>query len=184
MHLIGVTGLIGSGKNAVSDYIIDKHHYKHIDFGDIVRDFSTSIGKTHKREDLRETRRIFTQKYDLKFFGEQVVKRIKENKWERVVITGIRYPEDIEPIKKKFGHDMILILVEAGERVRFERIVKRNSVRDPKTFTEFMEEESREITLFNFSGVFAYADHRIDNSGTKEDLHKNIDKFMKEYNLD
>lgn len=184
MHVIGITGFIGSGKDAVADYIKDKYTYEHIDFGDITREFATEMGRTQSREDLQQIRRDFDEKYGKEFFAGEAVKIIKQNNLERVVITGFRGPEDVEPIKKKFGKDIIFIGIEADKKIRFYRLKKRNSPRDPNTFGEFQRQEENEYNLFpELKNIITEADYRIDNSGSIDDLHNNIDQFMKEHKL-
>lgn len=184
MKIIGVIGFIGSGKNEFSDYIISKYRYMTIDYGDIIRDLATQIGKTHNRYDLQDTQREFAEKRGLEFFGSEVVRKIKENKWEKIVLTGIRRPEDFDVPKKIYEDDMIVVFVDADEKTRFNRLKARNSPRDPQTFDEFCVHEDREFEMFPYLRELSEkADYHIDNNGTIEELREHINQFMKAHGL-
>jgi len=179
MHIIGITGLIGSGKDAVANHIIKKYNYKHIDFGDIVRDYATKAGRTHSREDLQATRKDFDQTRGKDFFSKDVVRIIKESRWEKVVVTGFRNPEDVEPMRIELGRDLIMISVDADEQTRFKRLKKRGSPRDPKTIEDFHLQEKTEAEIFDVRTVVSTADYHINNVGTFDELKAMVDNFMR-----
>ncbi|MBU0530180.1 MAG: AAA family ATPase [Candidatus Aenigmatarchaeota archaeon] len=183
MYLIGITGLIGSGKDTVANHIIKKYNYKHINFGNIVGEFTSKIGRELTRENYQLTRKEFDQKYGKEFFSKEVMKIIKERKWERVVITGFRNPEDVEPIRRETGQNMILVSIDSDEKTRFERLKKRKFPRDPKTIEDFHVQEKNESEIFSIQTVVSMADYHIVNSGTFQELEKNVDNFMKEHKL-
>lgn len=180
MQIIGLIGLIGSGKDTVSEYIAGKYSYKMVGFGDIVREIATGLGRSHNRDDLQRTQRECRERYGEGYFGSLVVKKIRETGWERVIINGIRIPPDVEAPKKAFGENMIVALVDARPEIRFERMKSRKRVGDPQTFEEFRRQEKNELKLFNFEGVLKYVERRIDNNGTLDGLHENADALVKE----
>lgn len=183
MKIIGLVGLIGSGKDVVSNILCEKYGFEKIVMGDIVREFATKLGRTHSRDDLQRTQKEYREKYGDEFFGKEVVKKIKENRWSKVVINGIRIPEDVKVPKREFGDDMVVVLIDAEPRLRFERLRKRKRVGDPDTFKEFQRQEENEKKLFNFKGVLKYVDYIIDNNSTLEELERNVDRFLREKNI-
>ena len=76
------------------------------------------------------------------------------------------------------------MLVDALPQTRFERLKKRGRIGDPQTFEEFTKQERNEITLFRAKETFEYAEDKLDNSGTLDNLHKNIEAFMIRHKLD
>ncbi len=180
MMVIGLIGLVGSGKDTVSEYLISKYGYKMVGMGDIVRELATKLGRSHNRDDLQRTQKEYRERYGDEYFGSLVVEKIKKSGWEKVIINGIRIPPDVEVPKKEFGRQMTVLLVDARPEIRFERLRSRKRVGDPETFEEFQRQENNELKLFNFDGVLKYVEKRVDNNGTLEHLHKNVDKFIKE----
>lgn len=180
MPIIGVLGKIGSGKGTFSEYLRDKYGYKVIVMGDIVREIAAKLGLEPNRENLQRIQKEFTSKYGQDYFAREVVRRIKEGGWENVVIDGMRRPLDVEVPKKEFGDKLIVVLIEADPKIRFERMRKRARVGDPQTLEEFLAQERREMELFNLEKAFSYAQYRIENNGTLEEFYKKIDEFMRE----
>src|SRR3989338_8524530 len=183
MKIIGITGLIGSGKDAVSQYLAEKYGYEVIGMGDIVREISREIGRTNGRDDLQKTQKEIVEKYGWEYFAEHVVKKILKNKWNKVVINGIRRPQDAIVPKKHFGKNIVILLIDAPPKVRYERLKQRKREGDPETFEEFMRQEKNEIKLFNIEETLKYYDHKIENTGDVKKLYKTIDEFMKKKNL-
>ena len=183
MKIIGVTGLIGSGKDAVSKYLAEKYGYETIGMGDIVREISRNIGRTNGRDDLQQTQKEIVEKYGWEYFAECVVKKILKNRWDKVVINGIRRPQDAIVPKRHFGKDMTILLIDAPPKIRYKRLKQRKRESDPETFEEFTRQEKNEIILFNIEETMKYYDHKIENTGDVKKLHKTIDEFMKKKNL-
>ncbi len=183
MMIIGLIGLVGSGKDTVSEYIASKYGYRMVGMGDIVRELATKLGRSHNRDDLQRTQKEYREKCGDEYFGSLVVEKIRESGWEKVIINGIRIPEDVKVPKKEFRKDMIVALVDTKPEIRFERLKGRKRVGDPETFEEFQRQENNELKLFNFDGVLKYVEKRIDNNGDIEQLHRNVDKFIKEIGI-
>jgi dephospho-CoA kinase len=179
MRVIGLFGLIGSGKDTVSEYIQQKYGYAHISMGDIVRELATQQGLEPNRDNLARVQREQAQKHGIKWFAEEVVRRIRSNKWQKVVISGIRRPEDAEVPKRAFGKDFILVQVDADPKIRFERMKSRARVGDPKTLEEFLHQEELDKKAFNFEKLKTYIDYTVTNNGTREQLQSQVDALLK-----
>ena len=111
------------------------------------------------------------------------MKKILKNRLDKVVINGIRRPQDAIVPKKHFGKDIVILLIDATPKIRYERLKQRNREGDPETFEEFIRQEKNEIKLFNIEETLKYYDYKIENNGDVEKLHKTIDEFMKKKNL-
>lgn len=178
MKIIGLFGLIGSGKDTVADYIQEKYLYKKISFGDIVREFATKEGLDHSRDNLDNLQKRYRDKYGFDFFSKKVVERIK-SEGGNFIVNGIRRPEDVEVLIKEFGDDIKLVLIDLDAQTRFKRMKLRKRIGDPETFEEFQRQEKNQFKLFNLDKTIKYMKFKIDNSGSLEDLYRNIDNFMK-----
>lgn len=174
MNVIGITSLMGSGTDTVADYIAEKYGYVILHMSDILREMTKKEGLEPTRDNLQ----LMRKKYGNTFLAEEIVSRIKENKYEKVIIVAIRRAEDYL-IPKKYFKNMKLILVKADERIRFERLKNRNRLSDPKTFDEFKRQQDNELSIYDFDKTFSYADFVIENNGTLDELHKKISVMMK-----
>jgi len=184
VKVVCVLGLIGSGKDEVANYLERKYGYKKIVMGDIIREFAKKDGLDITRENLQMIQKKYRDKFGVLFFAKEVIKIIEKNEWRKIVIVGSRRPEETKFFKDFFGNNIILILVEAESKIRFERLLKRNREGDPKTFEEFIQQEKNEMKLFNFDETFKYADYKIDNNGDFNKLHAQIDEILKACNYE
>ncbi|MFO8066766.1 MAG: hypothetical protein R6U11_04205 [Bacteroidales bacterium] len=99
------------------------------------------------------------------------------------IIESIRTPGEIELLRKK--PDFYLLAVDADPKVRYERIVLRNSETDNISFETFLENEKREMqsndpNKQNLSACIKQADYVINNNGSLEQLKKQVEEFCKQ----
>ena len=134
--------------------------------------------RTEGLEVNRENLQNYRLKHGNCFLAEEIVRRVKNMKTDKIVLSTMRRSEDYEIPKKAFG-EIKMILVEADERIRFERVHSRGRENDPKTIEDFRKQCDRDAQIFDFGRLFAHADFIIENNGTKEELHEKIDDIMK-----
>ncbi len=173
--IIAVTGLIGSGKDTVAEYIAEKYGYTIIDYANILREMCKNEGLELTRDNLQNLR----LKYGNTFLAEEVVDRVKKSGKDKILITPLRRSEDYEIPNKELG-GIVMILVESDDKIRFERLSKRGRENDPKDFEEFQRQAKRDDDIYDFDKTFSYAKYRIQNNGDIDQLKKQIDKIMEE----
>jgi len=174
MKIIAVTGLIGSGKDEAARHIVKKHRFHSIDYSVILGEMLKERGLPPIREEKRKLRR----ERGNRFLAEEVVKRIQGQHWQKIVLSPIRRPEDYEIPKKAFP-ELKLLLVQADPRIRFKRVLERERDK-PRNWEDFLQEEKKEEEIFHFTKTFTYADYTITNNSSLQELHKEIDKMMKQ----
>src|SRR3989344_210346 len=78
--------------------------------------------------------------------------------------------------------NFILIEIFANPKTRYERLIKRgeNSDDNNKTYEEFLEDHKRS-TEMSIPEVAKNATEKIDNNGSIEDLHQQLDNLVKKY---
>ncbi|MBL7206368.1 MAG: AAA family ATPase [Candidatus Aenigmarchaeota archaeon] len=177
--VVGIMGLIGSGKDEAADYMVKKYGFHKIALGDVVREYTKKDGLELNRINLQKTQKKYRDRYGKLFFSDKVIEKVKEEGWEKSIIAAIRVSQETKSIKKAFGKDIKIIIVEASPKIRFERLKKRKSDRDPKTFEEFQVQERNESKYFDYENTFKLADIKITNNGTRREFYKKIDDLMK-----
>jgi len=179
MKVIGLIGLIGSGKDTMGDYIAKRHGYKMIVMGDIVRELAKELGRELTRDNLQLTQKEYSKKYGNEFFVRKVIGKIQKNSYTKVVVNGIRRPEDASVLKQEYKNDMLIIRLDAKPETRFKRLKKRNRVSDPKTLGEFLRQEENEYKYFDYKETFKYTDVVIDAGKGLIAVQKQIDELLK-----
>lgn len=176
---IGLIGTIGAGKDTVSDYIRDRYRFDVITMGDLVREVARERGVEANRDNLTAIQKEHVERFGGDYWIRKVVERVRQNRWEKVIINGIRRPVDAEVAKNSFGNDIVMVLVDADVKVRFSRLQRRGRVGDPKTMEEFMHQEQSEFEKFDFKNTLKHVEKTIHNNTTIGDLHKSTDALLK-----
>lgn len=181
--VIGVAGTIGAGKDTVTNHLRDKHGFRVVSMGDLVREEAAAAGIPESRENLQFWARKQTDKFGIGYWARKTSAKISELGVEKVAISGVRRHQDAAVPKKVFGSKFKLILVDADISVRFNRLKARKRVGDPKTLAEFKKQEQGEHRLFDYEKTAQLADFKIKNDDGFEDLYKHIDEVLKNLNL-
>jgi len=176
--IIGLTGLIGSGKTEVSNHLIKNHNFNYISTGDLVRQECKKQGLEPNRKNAQAMQKTMVDEYGADYWTNKVINTIKEKKWKRAIFDGVRYNIDFELPKKEFGDKFILVYIKAEKQVRFERIKKRNRIGDPQTIQEFDKQENNELKLFDFTELFEKVDFTLDNSEDIPHLHNETNALI------
>ena len=79
--------------------------------------------------------------------------------------------------------DFCLLAIDADRKIRYERILQRNSETDHVSFEQFVAGEEREMhdadpNKQNISKCIEMADFLLNNNGNREDLYKNVEKIL------
>ncbi|MDB4940185.1 MAG: hypothetical protein JWO40_610 [Candidatus Doudnabacteria bacterium] len=176
MIVIGIIGAKASGKDTIAKYIAEKHSGKHHSHSEILEDLLKILVLPNSRENaikLVSLRDVF---------GENVLinalnKKIKADDSNLEIITGIRFENELENIRKYPNNKIIFISSEI--RTRFERQHKRNEKSDDQStsFERFIELEQA-ITERNISSFADRADIVIENNGDQAELFVKVDQAL------
>ena len=206
--ILGVTGFIGSGKDTIADYLCTFHGFKRLSFAASLKDAISSIfgwdremleGTTKTSREWREVvdpwwserlGREITPRWVLQFWGTEVCRNgfhqdiwvaSVENKLrsakDNIVITDCRFINEVEAIKHAGG---ITCRVERGPRPEwYEDAVNAN--KGPRQIGWSIGKnrlEKLKIHASEYSSVGLAYDHYIDNNGTIDYLHKQIESII------
>ena len=190
--LIGVVGLIGSGKGTVSDRLEQKHNFRKDSFARSLKDAVSSMfnwdremleGKTEQSRAWREKPDVFwskrfgkdvTPRWVLQYFGTEVMRQgMHDSIWidscmarydgKPTVIADTRFENEIKIIREMGGS---ILLVKRGQ--------------DPDWFTDYVEGNvvPKNVHLSEYAWAKSEYDHLITNDGTLEELHSKIDDLV------
>ena len=190
--LIGVVGLIGSGKGTVADRLVQKHKFRKDSFAKSLKDAVGSMfnwdremleGKTDESRAWREKPDAFwskrfgkdvTPRWVLQYFGTEVMRQgMHDAIWvdscmarydgKPTVIADTRFENEIKTIREMGG---TILLVKRGQ--------------DPEWFTDYVEGNviPKDVHSSEYAWAKSEYDHLITNDGTLEDLHSKIDDLI------
>jgi dephospho-CoA kinase len=178
--VFGFTGLIASGKGTVAHYMEDTHHASTYRFSTMLRDILDRIYVPQSRDTMIKLSESLRG-----LFGEDVMAKtmahdVEKDETQIILVDGIRRLADIEHLKN-LPH-FVLVEIFADSELRYQRLTQRGENADDasKTYEQFLEDHLRS-TEMTIPDVIALARERINNNGTQEDLHRQLDELVKKY---
>jgi len=178
LMIIGITGTHGAGKGTIVE-ILKKKGFAHYS----VRDFIVEEIKRRKlsinRDNMVVIANDLREKNSPSYIAEELYRAAITHEGD-AIIESLRTPGEVTALRKK--KDFYLLAVDAPVKIRYERIVKRQSSTDNVSYEKFVEDEKREMSSSNpnkqnISACMKLADFNIVNDGSLEDLNKQIDKI-------
>ncbi len=177
--VMGITGTNGAGKGTVVDYLIKKKGFKHFSASGLITEELIKKNRPVNRDNMILMGNELRAKNGANYLARELLRRASKEK-ANSIIESIRTPGEVEELKKNNG---ILIAVEANQRLRYERNLKRGSAKDKVSFEEFVAQEKQEMVSDdpnkqNLSACKKAADYVIENNGTIDELNQKVEELL------
>ena len=177
--IIGLTGTNGSGKTVAANHL-RKKGFSCYSLSDVIREELAARGLRPTRENLiAEGNRLRSE------FGPAVLARRIARKFrldQNYVVDSIRTPQEVRALRECGAFH--LLHLDAPREVRYERALRRGGNRVPASFTEFCEQEERELespdpSSQQLRSTWREADRTLPNSGSIEDFRNALTEVAK-----
>ncbi len=178
--IIGITGTFGAGKGTVVEYLKEKKGFEHYSAtGFIVKEIKKRKMEVN-RDNMVVVANDLRDKHGSGYIAQSLYQQALKERGN-CIIESLRTPGEIETLKKKGGFYMLA--VDAEPKIRYERIKKRGGSKDGVSYDQFiggekLEMESDDPTKQNIGKCIQMADYRVDNSGTREELYRQVDEVL------
>ena len=153
--IIGICGLIGSGKDTIADYLISEHNFQKISFADKLKDsVGVMFGWSRDMLDGKTTEsREWREKVSL------VKQKIIDNPNINWVLPDTRFPNEAKMLHEVGGH---VWRVKRGQ--------------DPKWFTEYVEFDTEPSDIHPSEWAWAHTkfSQTLENNGTIDELRSQV----------
>ncbi len=182
--IIGLTGVMASGKGEVVKLLVNRG-FKYISLSDIVRREVALRGVEVNRSEMQDIGNSLRAKGGAGVLGSMVREEILSSSVSHWVVDGIRNPAEVEELKKIKGFQLWAVEVK-NIGILIDRIKLRRRQGDSEDENVLKERIMRELGKNEppdgqqVEKSMAMADWSLDNSSSLEELHKVVEKKLKE----
>ena len=166
-----VVGHTCAGKTTLGEYAAHSHELLFIEASSILRIVQDKVGISDPAPFVAAKSTLESLGLDvvarkiLELYGDQLAKGF--------VITGFRTIEEVEVIRNHFPHVRV-VLVEASERTRFQRLIERVRTPKVKTLEEFRKLDEQQWSFGLLRVAEEFADIRVVNEESLEEYYRKI----------
>jgi dephospho-CoA kinase len=181
MKIIGITGTIGAGKGTIVDYLVNNYGFKHYSVRNYLIEEATKQNLPLNRDTYVEIANKLRETHSPSYIIDELYKEASKT-GKDAIIESIRTEGEIDSLRNK--GNFALWAVDADPKIRYERIVARQSETDKISFDTFLSNEQREMnaidpTKQNLAACIRKADVVLLNSDDYEKLFEQIEGFCK-----
>ena len=185
MFIIGITGTIGAGKGTIVDYITSNFDFQHLSVRQFLIDKLSAENRAINRDTMVEMANSLREKYSPSYIIDCLYEQALKSK-KNTIIESIRTPGEVYSLKEKA--QFLLFSVDANPKIRYDRIVLRNSETDHIAYEVFLENENREMNSDNpnhqnLKKCIELSDYKFNNDGSIEDLHQKVKEVLLEIKI-
>lgn len=173
--LLIVVGKTCAGKTTMGQYAASRHAFRLIEASSMMRLAADRVGVSGP--DAYYRAKALLQEKGPDIVAREIVGSYGDDLANRAIITGFRTIEEIQYIRGQFPGCKV-IQVDASERTRFERHLRRGRTNAISTLAEFTEHDRQQSQFGLLSVAAELADVRITNEGTMKEFHAQIDTVM------
>ena len=179
--IVGVTGTNGAGKGTVADYLVQKG-FKHYSSRACIVEEIEKRGLPVNRDTMTSVSNDMRAKNGAAIIVETLYNQALK-KGGDAVIESVREIPGAAFIKE---HGGFMIGVDADQKIRYERAMKRGSATDHIDFDTFVVQEKREMenpdpAKQNIAAVMRIVDATVYNNGTLEELNAQVDSVLEDF---
>jgi len=178
--VIVIVGMPGAGKGLVSKTATSRG-IPVLVCGDVVREETERRGLPATPENMGDVMLALRREEGFGVVAERLVPKIQSSSSSVVIVEGVRSMAEIDELRR--NHNVAIVAVHASPKTRYERLTLRGRSDDPKNWQEFVERDSRELSV-GIGNVIALAEEMLVNEASMDELtsasERLISKMMEE----
>lgn len=181
--IIGLTGRIAAGKETLTEFFRQKG-FVYLESSKLLNDELIKRGIEITRKNQQDLGDELRRKFGAGILMKMFLDKLDKNK--NYVIDSLRNPKEAEFLRN-CGIKFFLIAVDAPQELRFQRVLKRGKLSDPKTWEEFLKTDERDFASDDPLGqqvgkCFELADFIILNDGYLKNSQIEVERIWTKIN--
>lgn len=175
--IIGLVGPLATGKGTITEYLVKAHGAEAVKFSQPLRDMIHRCYVKETREAMSQLAQLMRGEYGNDILVKTLVKDLENMDVAIAVFDGIRYFDEYNALRER--KDFQLWAVDTDLEIRHQRIVKRgeNAGEADLTLEQFTKQHELPTEVV-IPEIMQQADATINNNGTIEELHAQIDTLV------
>lgn len=142
--LIGLTGRIGAGKETLTEFLREKG-FIYLETSKLLKEELKKRNFEITRENMQDLGDELRKKYGAEILMKMFLEKINQDKGNKnYIIDSLRNAGEVKFLRENIKN-FVLIAVDAPQKLRFKRIIKRGKPSDPKTWEEFLKVDNRDL---------------------------------------
>lgn len=178
--VIVFVGLMGSGKDSAALYLKEKHGASVYSFSTMLEDALRRFYLEFNRDNLVKMSETMRTAFGEDILAKTMARDIEKDTSNLIVVSNARRLADVEHLSKFPNY--VLCEINTSLETRYNRLVNRGQRTDDKTktFEQFKQDHNRS-TEVSILDVINQATERIDNNGSVEDFHTQLDNLVSKH---
>jgi len=164
--VIAIVGMPGAGKGLVSEPARSRG-IPVLVCGDVIREETEKRGMSLTPENMGRVMLDIRRQEGPAVVAERLIPKIASSTSPVAVVEGVRSMDEVDALRT--SHTVAIVAVHASPRTRCDRLISRGRSDDPKNWEEFVERDSRELSV-GIGNVIALAEEMLVNEASIDDL--------------
>jgi len=174
--IICVSGMPGAGKTSIIESLKNRG-IPVIVMGDIIREEAAKRGIEPSLGGLGKIMVELRKSYGPSIVAKLCLEKIALISNDTVIIDGVRSLDEVEEYRRSFSK-VLVVAIHASPTTRFKRLYNRGREDDPKSWSEFIDRDFRELSI-GLGNVISLADYMIVNEGSIEESRKIFEHIVR-----
>ena len=165
--VLGLSGPMAAGKTTAARLLVHLG-FRYCRFSEVLEEEFRATGKTINRRTLQSAgEKVFNSRFGQRRLQNKLAKRVEGAK--RIVVDGLRHPEDWAFVRERWGFAAVHVHVGADTDLRGSRFTDRSG----ESIGAFRRASAHTVEQ-NVPVLEELADYRIVNAGSVEDLETEL----------
>jgi len=174
-RVIVIVGMPGAGKSLAS------HVAKGLGMpvfvsGDVIRNEAMKRGLTPNKRNLGRLMLELRKSEGMGAVARRLVPLIEKSSGSNSVYEGARSMEEVEELARHYN--VSVIAIHASRDTRFQRLLKRKRGDRPRTRSDFVERDKRELSV-GVGRIISMADRMVENEESIPALERRMRRVLR-----